>query len=432
MALNVDSVRLKPRQRPVATDSISLPQAEVRGWLVPTAWAFAICPVVFLLSNVPMLNFFARGILAAFIAWFIFASVFRREELTFPVIIAGFLGWTVLALLVGAVALDLNLALRKWVTVFSLGLLAIGVANAVVWSGSARPWGWAYVSSALLAYLSNYLPINQFIAIDYETEILGRFVGTLANANEFGRAMVEGSLIALALLVFDPKGKRAFVLIIAMGMLGLAVFESSSRTALLGLGISSVLFFTVLKIRDLASGFNATGILGVIGGFVVVLVFFPKHFFTALDRTKIFLGYLGIIPEVETGERSIEGRVGLAERALQVWYENPLGVGLDNFRLFVGTYSHSNYLEILVSTGVLGLLAYYVPFVAFLILLKRAPRSDESRQWFTFVCGALIACGMMDLFAVSYYSKTYWVFIGIVCGMSVLRLRTSAYAKASN
>jgi len=388
---------------------------------IPSLWAWIVCPIVFWFSYVPILNFYARGVLAAFLAWFFWAATIGRRRLILPALPLWFIFWSLFALAVGLLASDMNSALRKWLTIFSVGLVSWAVANAVVWSRSARPWAWAYMFAAVVAYLSNYMPLGDYLVSEYSTEVLDRYVGTLGNANTFGRSMVQGFFIGLALLHFNSRGREALCAILVMGVLGLATIESSSRTAMLGLGIGVLTFYTSIRVRDLITPLNIMGLASVVVGIVTVFAYFPKHFFTSIERMTIFFSFLGITPKVQTKERSIDHRVELANRAFEVWQEYPLGVGLDNFRNFVGTYAHSNYLEILVSTGVLGLLIYYGPFLNFYANEFVRSRSADGKPWFMYCVGSLVAVLVMDLFNVSYYSKTFWLFLGVFSGLTALR-----------
>ena len=416
--MNVESVRLKAALVTGAACDRSSETPAQRGSWIARGWAFVLCPTVLLLSYVPVLNLFARGVLLLFIAWFMAMAVTRRRQLIVPGLFVVFFAWCTLALLVSGLAVDVDMALRRWVTVVSLGLVSWGVANAVVWSGSSRAWGWAFILSSALAYLSNYLPIDNFLVVEYETEVLGRFVGTLGNANAFGRAMVHAFFVGLGMLLIKPRGREATLVILAMGIFGLAVIESSSRTAMLGIAIGVICFYSCLRARDLLTPLNLIGLAGVVAGIVVVVLFYPKHFETAAHRMSIFFGFLGVETEVDNNERSIENRLVLAKRAVELAAEHPLGLGLDNLRTYIGTYAHSNFLEVLVSTGVLGLILYYAMHLR--MIFEEVKRRPRYLPWLWFIVMALGSAVVMDFFNVSYYSKVMWVFLGILCGFSVI------------
>lgn len=427
----VAGLQLRSSQSPRITRDIA-PGVPRRGRLIPKLWAWAVCPTVFLFSYVPLLNLYARGVLASFLLWFAWSATMGRRRLIFPALPLWFIGWSLFALGVSLLAVDMNLAVRKWLTIVSVGGVAWAVSNAVVWAGSVRPWAWAYMLSAVAAYVCNYLPIESYVVGDYQTEVLGRYAGTLGNANAFGRAMVQAFFVGLALLHFHSRGYQAFFAILVMGVLGLATIESSSRTALLGLGVGVITFYGSIRIKHLITPLNVTGLCVVVGGIVAVFLYFPKHFVTSIERMKLFFSFLGLTPSIRTSEQSIDHRVELATRAFEVWQEHPVGVGLDNFRTYVGTYAHSNFLEILVSTGLIGLFIYYCPFIVFYVRELARRRQIDGQPWFLFCTGAIVAIGAMDTFNVSYYSKTFWLFVGILTGMSICRHRYDREIPESN
>lgn len=60
------------------------------------------------------------------------------------------------------------------------------------------------------------------------------------------------------------------------------------------------------------------------------------------------IGYID--SEYMTGYRSY-----LISKGLSIFYENPIiGIGLENTRAYLGTYTHNNFVEILAGTGILG------------------------------------------------------------------------------
>jgi O-antigen ligase len=385
-------------------------------------WAWLVCPTVFLLSYVPLLNLYARGVLMLFLMWFIYTTLFVRKRIRFAPPILAFLAWVVFALFIGVfLADDMESAIYKWITILTTGLISLAVINAVIWSGSIHPWSWAFVVSALLAYASSYLPIGGYIVSEYETEVAGRVVGTLANANTFGRAMTQAFLIGLGLLLtYRSQGWRASLVLLAMGVLVSGVIESNSRTAMLGLFAALMAVFHSIGWRYFISLQRLTIFFGMIGAVLSVFFAFPERFTTAMDRMMILTAYIGMTQQVETRERSVEERADLANSALDVFSNHPLGIGLDNFHLIAGTYAHSNYLEVLVSTGFAGLLLYYsgLLWMGWSVFHKAGRAKDPAVARFTL--WALLSIAILDISNVSYYSKIYWVFLGLVCGIYVL------------
>jgi O-antigen ligase len=385
-------------------------------------WAWLVCPTVFLLSYVPVLNHFARGLLFAFLFWFVVTGLSINRSIQIRPPLTASLLWISYAFLVSAsVAADLEAAMAKWVTVLTTGLLGLAVFNAVLWSGSVRPWASAFIVSALLAYASSYFPLSGFVSSEYETEVGGRAVGTLANANTFGRAMSQGFIICLGLLLFETRRGRSTLILLAMGVLAVGVLESNSRTAMLGLLIAVLAIAHCLDWRSLLSPSKLVMVSSVVVVMCTWLLLSPDRYTGALERIELLTSYFGFTPAVDIRSQSLEERAELASSAFETFTEHPFGIGLDNFRLIAGKYAHSNFLEVLVSTGLIGLLIYYSGLLLMgRRIMQRAKRQKNDATIAKFMLWTLISILIMDLTNVSYYSKVYWVFLGLACGIHAL------------
>jgi O-antigen ligase len=127
--------------------------------------------------------------------------------------------------------------------------------------------------------------------------------------------------------------------------------------------------------------------------------------------------------DTSDADSSLVGRYWLAQRAINIAVANPaLGIGLDTFRMArgiqtggaVGTYSHSNYLEILVSTGLFGFgLYFYIYWLWFkkLYALRRYLKSKTHFSRYAMVAIVTLMIAVMDIGMVSYYDKVMWLLL---------------------
>jgi O-antigen ligase len=147
---------------------------------------------------------------------------------------------------------------------------------------------------------------------------------------------------------------------------------------------------------------------------------------------------------VQGGDRaaadgSLAGRIWLYQRAMEVALENPLiGIGLDNFRdqtgtqigQRIGTYTHSNYMEVLVSTGLVGFLIYFSIYWLWLRKLIRCRGLVHDQNHFAAylrVVTVVLAYVIMDFTTVSYYSKLQWlVFPWVIAELETMRATAGA------
>lgn len=123
-------------------------------------------------------------------------------------------------------------------------------------------------------------------------------------------------------------------------------------------------------------------------------------------------------------EGSLTERLSFLRQGWSMFVQRPLtGWGLDCFR-FNGvtraTYSHNNYIELLVSGGVPALLLFYAPLAAELVrAVRRAGRDAAVRLVVTVVVGQML----MELLLVTYYERPQLVPIALLLGVSRLMRR---------
>src|SRR5699024_9517454 len=85
-------------------------------------------------------------------------------------------------------------------------------------------------------------------------------------------------------------------------------------------------------------------------------------------------GLLNFFTGFGTVDKSTTTRMGLIDKAIEVFFNNPLtGVGLDGFKKLniYDVYVHNNFLELLAGLGLLGFIAYYWIYVYLLVNLFR-------------------------------------------------------------
>ncbi len=406
--------------------SIPNPTVEYSKFAIISAWI--ICPVVILFSYLPVLNIVARVVSLLLILWFLFSTLRDLKKSYWPAPLLLYLAWGLYTLLPSVFAPEPDQAMFKWFTIALLGLVNIAVANAVVWSGSVKPWIWAYLMASLASY---YLPMDLFLPVDYENEVLGRHVGTLVNANTYGCTIVQAVLLALILLLQETRLLVRMIILAIIVIFTIEVIASGSRTAVVGLILSllgagySVGIKSLLKPKNML--FFASSVLiatiTVLLGFTVAS---PGSFSMIMGRMDILLVYVGLAEGVTNAkERSLTDRMDLMETAFETWLQYPLGIGLDNFKVFSGVYAHSNYFELLASVGLIGLFIYYFCYYKFykLIMKKMVKLGSGSVPLQKMLLAVLVVIIAMDISNVSYYSKSLWLLLSILSGYLILLSR---------
>lgn len=183
--------------------------------------------------------------------------------------------------------------------------------------------------------------------------------GRVWNANDIGLKMTIGYAISIYLLL---KGKTNKILLYGlMAILLVVALMSGSRKV-----IVLLVLFTALLMIVRAKGRKKVLYAAYAGIFVAVAFF-------AVMNIPVLYEILGRrIDMVFDGLRGESGGFSMDERTLMIGYgieffmQKPwLGNGFNAFSVMFGnytgwyTYSHNNFIELLVNTGIIGLLLYY-------------------------------------------------------------------------
>src|SRR5699024_7296327 len=87
---------------------------------------------------------------------------------------------------------------------------------------------------------------------------------------------------------------------------------------------------------------------------------------------KIYLRFEQTIEGIISGEDVTSGRTILYEKALNLFYENPiLGIGWKEFKQLTygllsstsGSHPHNIYIQLLVELGIIGFLLFVIPVI---------------------------------------------------------------------
>jgi O-antigen ligase len=146
--------------------------------------------------------------------------------------------------------------------------------------------------------------------------------------------------------------------------------------------------------------------------------------------------------DISQADSSLEHRKNFIVLAAKQTAQHPiLGVGLDNFRDIgvgffrsIGTYSHSNYMEVMVSTGIPGLLLYCAMYVTVIVkcFAARTYYLGGDRVRLFAICAAIVLIVVVFDFAmVSYYEKPIWLLLAVIFGQLEL-LRRNPDSLTSN
>lgn len=190
-----------------------------------------------------------------------------------------------------------------------------------------------------------------------------RFGETIGvNANYVGFALIIGAVIAL---FYGVAVRKYGYLLLFLGFAVLSMF-SGSRKVVVVLVLGVLLIMLLTRERTIASFLVFIISLGVLTG-LVSLSFTWEPLYNVLG--KRIETFLKLFSNGNTdGSTSI--RLEMIFHGLKMFLQKPLfGWGLSAFATTAGYgyYSHSNYVELLVSLGSVGFLWFYLPLFGVLL-----------------------------------------------------------------
>lgn len=239
------------------------------------------------------------------------------------------------------------------------------------------------------------------------------------NPNEFAYILLF--FIWLLINISHDNGKKKpiynIVLVLLILLCSYLIIFTGSRKGIILLSI-----FMISAIFIIISNYSI---------FKKIIIILPTIIFSILlinwfQETPFYYRIENIINLIGGGnvqDGSIEDRVGMFETGIRLWSQKPLlGWGFDSFRYVsgYGTYSHNNYIEILVNTGIIGFIIYHIFYINVIInCIKKYIINnieDRKKQLMLSLIGMLLLL-LWSFGAVSYTSKVTWLWTGFILGV---------------
>ena len=298
-------------------------------------------------------------------------------------------------------------------TLALLFILSIILSSVIGRSGSIRPVIYG-VFTGLGA--STLAVADQLLSFSSE-----RATSTLGNANTYAFALLLGTYFCLYnLLVFEKKRLQGLGLVVNLaGILFFGyqiIFLTGSRKGIFLFSVILLLTYLYLLRRQ-------TKIIKLfsLGGGILLVVGLWQAIHLSPHFRRVEAAFLYATGR-DSGDGSISARLALSNDALGLWSKKPLfGWGADQFRYIsdFGRYSHNNYSELLVTVGIVGFILFYSIYIYIITYGTEFFRSKNINKknlgFWILVTGMSLL--IMDIAAVSYYSKLRWIVLSTIFGL---------------
>lgn len=255
-------------------------------------------------------------------------------------------------------------------------------------------------------------------------EALGEEKGL--NPNDVARLMGISGLMILGslkgfnvkLLTRGPAIERALNALKIAGVIAavyVIMFHSGSRAALAWVAAMFGYIVAAYYNRSTVFSLLIAGAMGL-SGLVLTYFIFPE--IAVFNRIAVLFDEVAMRGE---GEKSLYTRMHMIQEAIGLWMQSPVwGNGNEAYRVegSYGTYSHSNYTELLANYGVLGFMFFYFPvgWGALTAWKMRKSVNEDIRKlaiWVVICCGMLFVVSFVN---VIYYTKYVLLFYAFLLG----------------
>jgi len=286
--------------------------------------------------------------------------------------------------------------------------------NIFRWYDLKKYFFWGIVAGGWINFLIffNILPYN----ISLFEEDTFRFAGTFGNANSLAIFISFSIFSSILLINFFTDNRNRFLKYFLMLNIPMGIYliiQTGSRKGFI-LGISFLFLFFLPYIKT---------IRGIVFSFLIVIFLFTG--FSYLSENEDFSEQLDfLLKRFEGTEEALRGtgqqdsstdtRMYFTEEAFDIWKNSPLiGIGLNNFAFYYGTYAHNNFVEILANLGFVGFILFYL----FYLFSAASILSIKNRQLRISALFFIIIFTFMDYAWVSYYDIPYLTMIVMLTTM---------------
>ena len=225
-----------------------------------------------------------------------------------------------------------------------------------------------------------------------------RIGGKINQANLFGMMNATTCMVAFYYLFYRKRFKLFHMAIFALAFL--FAMSSGSRKALLIICIG--VLFLIYKRYGIHQVYKVVAIVLVLSVVFISIIQLP-----VFETINYRMEQLGENLSGDGGDSSSEIRTSMIVDGWNIFKERILtGYGADNYSVLsrYRTYSHNNFIEILVDFGFIGFVLYYMIYCnALKNLWKMKINSGKA-----LLCIFMVRF-MMEMAMVSYYDKLHWV-----------------------
>lgn len=197
-----------------------------------------------------------------------------------------------------------------------------------------------------------------------------RVSGLLGNANVLAISLSLSSIV-IWLIPGIPRSVRLLSLFTAV--YGITVTGSRK-------GVILCVALLLIVVKRLSNDLSRNKQIAILGSLPIVLAVFYQYIDDVLYMLSDNVLAINRFTQIFSGkDSSYSEREWLIDTGYQIWLKAPLfGEGLGQFEFIsgFGAYSHNNYIELLVSGGIIALFLYYTLYVLIIFYAYKFQRNE--------------------------------------------------------
>lgn len=235
--------------------------------------------------------------------------------------------------------------------------------------------------------------------------------------NQVGMVCGYCFLLALYFYCFKEKWKKLSSFCAIINAIWVILTGSKQGLLIILLSILSIL---IIRTKMTFKSIISISIIGTIVFCAIMYLVMEIPFFYSLLGHRIQMMFLGLFVDPEYIDGSTETRLSLILYGLDWFTKRPwFGYGVDNYRFIlhslnpnapIGYYAHNNYVELLVDTGVFGIVLYYSMYVYLLLKASIQKKNEEVKL---IICGILILM-INEMVRPTYYDKFIYLYLMVL------------------